>query len=422
MNSILYNKLYTALSTTFEKELISEMSKFEILEFPAGVNVLEKVSGGFYIPFVIEGKVIVSRKVAMGSKIDYYPINQYEACVLSITAALRGSWGEMMLLNENQRASEVYTEVPTKILAITPEKADEWSNKYPSWRKYIMKLYQMRLRELINQNEVAVFQKDRIQEQNKKITDSIQYAKRIQRAVFPSDELLNEICTEHFIYFKPRDIVSGDFYWISKTEDKIIIVAADATGHGVPGAFMSMLGIAYLNELKDVSLKDRLTPNLVLERLRDKVKNSLKQTGKDDEAKDGMDIALCMIDIDKSKIQFSGAHNPIYIFRKDKSDYSFIELKPDKQPIGIHIKEHPFTNQEFQIQPDDTIYMFSDGYADQFGGIDGGKFKSKRFKHLLMSIQDKSMSEQKEIIDSTLIKWKGNKDQVDDILIIGIRL
>ncbi|MCD4834717.1 MAG: SpoIIE family protein phosphatase, partial [Bacteroidales bacterium] len=253
--------------------------------------------------------------------------------------------------------------------------------------------------------------------QKKQITDSIEYASRIQTAILPPGDFISKLIPDHFILYKPRDIVSGDFYWITHKDNKIIVAAVDCTGHGVPGAFMSMLGFAFLNEI--VNKETELKANSILNQLRDYVKESLHQTGKEDEAKDGMDIALCIIDPDKQKLQYSGAYNPLYLIR----DEDFILLKADRMPIGIHIIDKgPFTNHEIDIQKGDIIYIFTDGYIDQFGGPNSRKFKLVPFKEMLISIKDKSMSEQKEILDIEFAKWKGDHDQIDDVLVMGIKI
>ncbi|MFH2141505.1 MAG: tetratricopeptide repeat protein [Bacteroidota bacterium] len=252
---------------------------------------------------------------------------------------------------------------------------------------------------------------------NQEISDSIHYASRIQSAILPPAEYMYEVLPEHFILDKPRDIVSGDFYWLAKKEDKLIVAVADCTGHGVPGAFMSMLGVAFLNEI--VNQNEILQSNEILNRLRLNVIKSLHQTGKEGEATDGMDISLCVIDKANKKIQFSGANNPLYLVRNDE----LTELKADKMPISIHSRvDEPFSVNETEIFTNDVIYLFSDGFVDQFGGDNSKKFKFKSFKNLLTEIHSKPMNEQVIILDSTFNEWKGNLEQVDDILVMGIRI
>jgi serine phosphatase RsbU (regulator of sigma subunit) len=250
----------------------------------------------------------------------------------------------------------------------------------------------------------------------KELTDSIKYASYIQSALLPSDELLGRLIPEHFVFFMPRDLVSGDFYWISKAKGCVIIAVADCTGHGVPGAFMSVMGISFLNEI----IGRGCIPNAgsILNQLRERVMKALHQTGQREEQKDGMDISLCLIEPERSMLQFSGANNPFYLVRKKQ----LIEIKGDRMPIGIHITtERSFSNHTIELQDKDMIYLITDGYPDQFGGHEEKKFKYKPFKSLLASIADKPMNEQQEILKRTLLEWKGNARQVDDILIMGVR-
>ncbi|MBK7133772.1 MAG: SpoIIE family protein phosphatase [Bacteroidales bacterium] len=256
-----------------------------------------------------------------------------------------------------------------------------------------------------------------IEAQKEEITSSIEYASRIQMAMLPEEEHFKSFFSDHFIIFKPRDIVSGDFYWIGETEKQIFFTVADCTGHGVPGAFMSTLGISTLNEI--ITNNSDLQANTVLGLLREKIKTSLHQTGKEGEAADGMDISFCIINKSKKVLQYSGAYNPLFIFQGGE----FKEYKADRMPIGIYYGEKKaFTNYEINLKKGDAIYIFSDGYADQFGGPDGVKYKSANLKKLLADNYYRPMSEQKAIIEKELENWKGSADQVDDITMIGIRI
>ena len=270
--------------------------------------------------------------------------------------------------------------------------------------------------EIEAQRDEIEAQRDHIQKQNEEITKSIEYAKRIQTAVMPSKEMVESMLPEHFILFRPRDIVSGDFYWMDKKDGKIILVAADCTGHGVPGAFMSMLGVSFLNEI--VAGTKGTQANLILNKLRDLIKSTLSQTGKEGESKDGMDIALCVIDFESKKIEFAGAYNPLYLVRNGE----LIETKADKMPVGIHlIEKDSFTNNVIDFTKGDTIYIFSDGYVSQFGGDDGRKYMAKPFKQLLTKIADKPMSKQQQLLEEEIETWMGYHPQVDDVLVIGVR-
>jgi serine phosphatase RsbU (regulator of sigma subunit) len=257
-----------------------------------------------------------------------------------------------------------------------------------------------------------------IEEKNKDITDSINYAKRIQRAILTSESYLKKHLPEHFVLNKPKDIVSGDFYWSYETPDKkMIVVVADCTGHGVPGAFMSLIGASKLNE---IVIERKITnPDRILNQLREEVINAMNPEDADEISMDGMDVSICCFEPEQMKMQYAGANNPVYLVRAE----DLIVLKPDKFPVGKYSGDiMPFTNNSISVSKGDVVYLFSDGYADQFGGVDGKKFKYKHLQNLLKSLYSVSMEEQKKILDLTIEQWKGKMEQVDDILIIGIRL
>jgi ligand-binding sensor domain-containing protein/serine phosphatase RsbU (regulator of sigma subunit) len=261
----------------------------------------------------------------------------------------------------------------------------------------------------------VIQQKIIVEHQHKEIKDSILYAKRIQQAILPVPEELSRSLADFFILFKPRDIVSGDFYWFSEKNGKVVIAAADCTGHGVPGALMSMIGNTLLNEI--VNEKEVLRPDLILGQLRENIIKTLKQTGAEGENKDGMDIALCVLDRPGMLLEFAGANNPLYLV----SGSELTEVKGDKQPIGVYQGEtKPFTNHRLEIKKGDRIYLASDGYADQFGGPSGKKFKYRQMKELILSLRSLPMKEQKEALDRAIESWRGGLDQIDDILVIGI--
>ncbi|MDF1547173.1 MAG: SpoIIE family protein phosphatase [Bacteroidales bacterium] len=301
--------------------------------------------------------------------------------------------------------------------------------------------------EIERQRDYVIEQRDLIILQKKAITDSIEYAGNIQSAILPPSDYLKSTLKEHFIFFKPRDIVSGDFYWAhqikSSKGNKSIIVAADSTGHGVPGAFMSMLGVTLLNEI--IVKKGITNPSHILDNLKDNVVNSLHQTNEIGKSKDGIDIAVCKIDYQNLKLEYAGAYNPVYILRtinnkseqeKQKQFYEkkgyivemynekvLIELKADKNPIGISNKaRNPYTLNELDLKKGDILYMFSDGYADQFGGTRRLKFLYSRFKDLLQRNSDQSMEMQKDELNKAFNTWKGHNRQVDDILVMGIKI
>ena len=267
-------------------------------------------------------------------------------------------------------------------------------------------------------------QKEQLSSKNKEITDSINYAKRLQDALIPSIEKVKEIVPNSFVLFKPKDIVSGDFYWIKESETTfknkentsiIIMSVADCTGHGVPGAFMSIIGLNIFNQtLKEKNVNN---PAQALDYLNAQMYNRVNRNNKS-VIRDGMDLAFCAIDKESLKLTFSGAKNGLYIIRKSE----LIELKGDKQPIGYSEHAKAFTMQTFQLEKGDMIYASTDGYADQFGGERGKKFKYKPFKDLLIDISTKDVDVQEEILTDTFYNWKGNLEQLDDICIVGIRI
>ncbi len=257
----------------------------------------------------------------------------------------------------------------------------------------------------------------KIEAQKLEITSSIEYASRIQMAMLPEEVHFRDSFSDYFVIFKPRDIVSGDFYWIGEDEEKIFFTVADCTGHGVPGAFMSALGISTLDEI--ITNNSNLKANTVLSLLREKIKTSLHQTGKQGEATDGMDVAFCILHKNRTILEFSGAYNPLCIFRGD----IFEEYRADRMPIGIYYGEKDsFTNYEIKVQKGDTIYIFTDGFADQFGGPRGSRYMKYNLKKLLSEIYTRPMAEQRKILEKEFEKWKGSTDQIDDVTILGVRI
>lgn len=305
----------------------------------------------------------------------------------------------------------------------------------------IIKAYTKRLiRENLRLEGIVVERTAEVVKQKDELESSIHYASRIQMALLPSEKILSENIKNYFVLFKPRDIVSGDFYWMTKRNDKLFIVAADCTGHGVPGAFMSLLGMSFLDEIVNKSSIQRA--DLILRELRIHVTNSLKQVGEDDEAKDGMDMALLMVDFVAGKVEFSGAYNPCFKIRKltDSETESFTEGKYDseegvmsngrylletvlasKMPIGISARmKEDFILHQWDMEKGVSYYLFSDGYVDQFGS-NGRKFMKKNFKKLLLDIQEYPMAKQKDILEETIRQWMGDTPQIDDILVMGLR-
>ncbi len=304
--------------------------------------------------------------------------------------------------------------------------------------------------EIESQNDLLHEQKSHIETINKSLTDSIIYAKRIQTAVLPSENELKKSFPEHFVFYRPKDIVSGDFYWIREIEDKTVFAVADCTGHGVPGGFMSMLGISLLNEIVD---RNRITsaPE-ILNRLREQVISSVGHSNINAQLGDGMDIVVCVIDRKTMNVEFSGANNSIYIVLSDETEHrikeflsdhsdafterislisennkSLIEIKGDKMPVGLHVNQNiSFSPVSFNLTRGDSVYLSSDGFFDQFGGPDGRKYMQKRFKELLLAVNNRSMEERQNIIEKEFSDWsntaKKTYEQTDDVLVVGFRL
>ncbi len=287
-------------------------------------------------------------------------------------------------------------------------------------------------------NALLDSQNKEIMEQNKKIQDSLLYAKRIQTAILPPDKVVNSTFSNNFVLFRPKDIVSGDFYWLQDIDDRIYFSVVDCTGHGVPGAFMSIIGYNSLNKiLKELNVRE---PNEILDHLNELVNETLRTEGKFGDVNDGMDLALCSINKNCSEIEFAGAYNPLYIVRKkgvelfqddkamkptlESNDFCLYEIKATKQPIGGSFRRRKkYKLHKIKLQENDRLYVFSDGYLDQFGGVnDREKMKANRFREILMAIQDKPMHIQRNILDDKLEEWRGEVEQMDDICILGINI
>lgn len=284
---------------------------------------------------------------------------------------------------------------------------------------------------VIERTEEVVRQKKEIEQKNneleiiyKHVTDSIRYAKRLQDAILPPDAVVKKHLPKSFVLFKPKDIVSGDFYWVDHHNGKSYVAAVDCTGHGVPGAFMSIVGYNLLKEILNNNKEADLPPSVIMDKMSKGVVKTLhaKSGGEDSlqQTKDGMDMSLCIVDYEKMQMQYSGAFNPLYLVRKG----TITQYKADKFPIGLRAEEEirHFTNNVIQLQPGDTFYIFSDGYADQFGGPKGKKYMAGNFRDLLLRTSREPIERQKELLNNTIEAWRGELEQVDDILVIGVQV
>ncbi len=264
--------------------------------------------------------------------------------------------------------------------------------------------------------KTSALTREKLLEQRRELMASLKYASFIQRAVLPNQRYMENMLNDFFVLHKPRDIVSGDFYYCARKEEYLVVAAGDCTGHGVPGALMSIMGISFLNEI--LSSRGPITSSRILNLLRERVMRALHQRGHELENKDAMDMALCIFNPKTKELQYSGANNPLYHIRNKV----LTEIKADKMPVGINaIEENSFTNHTMQLKTGDIVYIFSDGYPDQFGGPDDKKFKYGPYKELLIEISNQSMEDQQKKLDQVITAWKGDAPQVDDMLIFGIK-
>ncbi|MCA0431421.1 MAG: SpoIIE family protein phosphatase [Bacteroidetes bacterium] len=273
-----------------------------------------------------------------------------------------------------------------------------------------------RTEEVVRQKEEIEIKNTELENLYKQVTDSIHYAKRIQEAILPAQDYINDVLPNNFVYYVPKDIVSGDFYWVVKKQNIVYFAAVDCTGHGVPGAFMSLVGH---NILKDIINNTNLSkPAEIMNALRDGVIKALHAENNQD-TKDGMDMTMCCINFETLELQYAAAFNPLYIIRNNELK----QYDANKFPIGKFLGEkQPFTNHVIQLQKGDQLYLFSDGYADQFGGPRGKKFMVGNFRKILLSISSLPINEQKNILHNTLVEWQGSQEQVDDVLVMGLKI
>ncbi len=277
----------------------------------------------------------------------------------------------------------------------------------------------MRLESMVDQRTIELaYKNEELAEKNKDITDSIKYAKRIQENILPPEKTIRKFVSEFFILYKPKDIVSGDFYWMHQQGNNVLIASVDCTGHGVPGAFMSIVGYNLLN--KAIEGMQNIDTAEILNKLNQGLSETMKPAVDEDTLRDGMDISIVNINFSRKELMYSGAYNPVYILRGANLN----ELSPDKISIGSYADEpnRKYGSQVFKLEKGDTVYLFSDGYADQFGGPNGKKYKYNQFKNLLLDVQNLSMADQKALLDRNIEEWRGKLEQVDDILVMGIKI
>jgi serine phosphatase RsbU (regulator of sigma subunit) len=364
----------------------------------------------FFIIFGIT-ILVVLLLIYRKTKVVVYPVKKLAENVVRIT---HGHLNERAEVIGNNEITQLSIEFNKMI-----EELESYTNELEQKVKERTAEIQQQKEEIEAQRDSIQEQKEHIEVQNELIMDSIHYAKRIQNAILPPREYVHSLLDDVFILYRPKDIVSGDFYWMTDEDGYIMVSAVDCTGHGVPGAFMSIVGYNQLNYA--VNVKNARTASEILMELNVGVTDTLREKGGTGSVKDGMDLALCVIDPKARVLHYAGAYNPLVLIRNKE----LIIYKANKCPIGsVEGEEFPeFTNHEIPIQKGDCYYMFSDGFPDQFGGPKGKKFMSKRFRELLHEIHEKPMTEQQMILEKTLDDWMGDEnEQVDDILVMGIKL
>lgn len=399
-------------------------------------NFLKKLAKYLGLALIIGGLLIAFYT----TKSIVTPIDNLKNVLLQLS---KGIFPKEVIEARNDEIGEMTTALNRLVAGLKSTKdfanavgAGKYNTNYePLSDKDVLGIALLKMREDLEENErvlekkvvertkEVVAQKDEIEKQNEKIselykevTDSIKYAKRLQEAILPPNQLVKQILPNSFILYKPKDIVSGDFYWIEQKNNKTYFAAVDCTGHGVPGAFMSILGNNALNE----AFRKYDTPAEILDDLNKGISEKLHNNALGSTTKDGMDLSLCCYDATKKELEYAGAYNPLYLIRNNE----IIETKADKFAIGTFFENQnqKYTNHTFQLQEKDKIYIFSDGYADQFGGAKGKKLMYKQFRDYLLAVHVEPLVKQKELLDNNIETWKGKLDQVDDILVIGVTI
>jgi len=418
-------------STTSDKIIREIASAMKVLFLKAGMQVIEKGELGTCMFIIHDGKVRVHDGI-------------YDIAELGPGKF----FGEISLLDTEPRSADVTAKTDCILLQLDQEDFSVVSHKYNDVARGIMRVLLGRLRSqntkiiqelkerekhlqaLVDERTRELnLKNEKLESAYKDIKDSINYAKRIQQAILPSVHDIYKVLDQSFIYYRPKDIVSGDFYFFAEKHKKIVLGVADCTGHGVPGAFMSMIGHDLLTQI--IIERGITSPADILNHLEAGIRNALKQDSEHAEANDGMDIALVSLQLQKkntepettfAELEYAGAYRNLYLIRKNSKELD--EVKADKYSIGGEsLGEHKkFSNHTIPLHEGDVFYIFSDGYADQNGGSEDKKLKTKKFKEILIDIQKKSMKDQKNYLDNFITNWMGTTEQRDDILVIGVRV
>lgn len=409
---------YYKKSEKIEKELSHEFQKIKWFIISAGLLML---IGGFFIAYFTTRSIVQPvhslRKVLLGLGKGRFP-SEY----IKVTNDEIGDMSKALnaLVKGMRHTKDFSREVASGNFEYeyTPLSSED-----DLGRALLLMRDELKERERILEKKVEertseiAKQKDKIQELYKDVTDSIKYAKRLQNSILPPESYIKQILNSSFVLYLPKDIVSGDFYWMSVlNKNELLFGAIDCTGHGVPGAFMSLVAYNGLNQA--VQEHSKVHPHDVLKDLNQIAGESLNKDHSIGFVRDGMDLSICKLNKKTLELEYSGAKNPIYIIREKE----LMIYQADKISIGEDNLDHEFTLNKIQLLKNDMIYLFTDGYADQFGGENGKKFKFLRFRNLLLSISDKDVEEQHEILYDTIVKWQGGHEQVDDIMIFGVRV
>ena len=401
-----------------EAEPIEKNDKFFYVNAIDSIVMLVGIGNGILVSFIY-----LLLFIRWTNRDITWPLKELLNNIRNTSGGDKGQYSIVRTNDEIGELAEGYNEMTEKI--------NNYVESISAMNRDLEKKVNERTREVVEQKEeietqkeeieaqldLATLQRDTIGNQNELILDSIHYAKRIQSAILPPVQLLKGHLSDHFILFKPRDIVSGDYYWAREKDQKLLIAVADCTGHGVPGGFLSMLGISSMNEI--VNRSSELNPGKILEQLREVVIASMHQTGSRDEAQDGIEIALCVIDLKLKSMEYAGANRPLYLVRDGEVQHK----RPDRMPIGIYEQDPlPFKKHTIKLKKGDSIYLFSDGYVDQLGGPLRKTFRAINFRKLLLEVQDQPMEKQKAILVEKMALWQGEVEQIDDVLVMGIRI
>jgi len=413
---------------SFDLLFVTNRCEYSNEEIRSQINKTGTIYVGYMLPF---GEPMINlihndNNISYSLNIRYASLNEisFDSKLINLSVSEENEWEKLMekLDTQNKQINQQENAITIQEKTIIGHESTISSQKYMIYLSSAFLIVFLAASVLIFRSYQAKnkahketeLQKEIVDEKNREILDSINYAKRIQSAILPSTKLVKEYLQQSFILYKPKDIVAGDFYWMEHKEGKVLFAAADCTGHGVPGAMVSVVCNNALNRsVREYGLSD---PGKILDKTREIVINEFEKSEED--VKDGMDIALCSLE--GNKLSYAGAHNALWIIRNGSNKIE--ETKANKQPIGKFDLTTPYTTHSFELEKGDSVYIFSDGYVDQFGGPKGKKFKAKAFRELLLSIQDTPMEEHSFLIDKAFEKWRGNIEQIDDVCVIGIRI